>query len=71
VVLTETEKNDLRQALIDLHLGKRVVATEHNGVRREFQRADIPALEKLLADADIADGTVALRTYARNAGVSS
>lgn len=57
-IYTTTDRDNVKQAIIDLATGKRVVQTELGGKQREFHRTSIDTLKRLLSDiqADLATG---------------
>jgi len=69
-VFTAEEIAQLKEAYLQLLLGKRVVSSEVGGHTREFQRADIAGLKMILEENDALEGNVPLRTYAKNGGVT-
>jgi len=64
---TTTDRDNVKDALLDLALNKRVVSTEVGGRTREFNQTSIPALRKLLieieADLDGASEIAGARRY--------
>ena len=57
-IWTSTDETNVKNAIIDLATGKRVVQTEVGGKPREFAKTSLPELKKLLAEirADRATG---------------
>ncbi|MDA8139034.1 MAG: hypothetical protein M0036_10310 [Desulfobacteraceae bacterium] len=69
-IFSAAEIAQLKDAYLQLMLGKRVVAKEVGGVRTEFQRIDLDRIKAILEENDALEGNVPLRTYAKNGSVS-
>ena len=67
---TQEDYDNVKQAYLDLMLGKRVVEIEAAGKQRVFQRADAADLKALMEEmvASLGTSTVTLRTYAKQGG---
>jgi hypothetical protein len=49
-IWTETDRDNIKDAILSLTTGKRVVQTDIGGKQREFGQASLPAMRALLAD---------------------
>jgi hypothetical protein len=49
-IWTTTDRDNVKDAIISLSTGKRVVQTDIGGKQREFGTASLPALRSLLAE---------------------
>lgn len=58
-IYTTTDRDNVKAAIIELAIGKRVVSTNVGSQQREFHQTSLPALKALLVeiDADLASAS--------------